>query len=134
MFCFTRAAGAARPLHARSALTRTLPRFARCGPFGPAAGPSGPLRALRARCGRFAPAGLFAWLLVVARLPGWSWQPVCPATFLPGSNPVVSSGQGIWNMHIFREEADFDGPGPWEGLPDPEIEVSDANILFLIEK
>ena len=51
------------------------------------------VRALRARCGRFAPAGLFAWLLVVARLPGWSWQPVCPATFLPGSNPVVSSGQ-----------------------------------------
>ena len=47
MFCFTRAAGAPRPLHARSALTRTLPRFARCGPFGPAAGPSGPLRALR---------------------------------------------------------------------------------------
>ena len=59
------------------------------------AGPSGPLRALRARCGRFAPAGLFAWLFVVARLPGWSWQPVCPATFLPGSNPVVSSGQEV---------------------------------------
>ena len=45
------AAGAPRPLRGRSAPTRTLPRYARCGPFGPAAGPSG-------RCGRFAPAGL----------------------------------------------------------------------------
>ena len=41
-------------------LTRTTPRFARCGPFGPAAGPSGPLRALRARYGRFAPIFAFA--------------------------------------------------------------------------
>ena len=49
MFCFTRAAGAPRPLHARPVLTRTTPRFARCGPFGPAAGPPGPLRALRVR-------------------------------------------------------------------------------------
>ena len=63
------------------------------------AGPSGPLRALRARCGPSWPAAGAsppqgsAWLLVVARLPGWSWQPVCPATFLPASNPVVSSGQ-----------------------------------------
>ena len=53
VFCFTRAAGAPRPLRAlparcgrsapaagRSAPTRTLPRYARCGPFGPAAGAS----------------------------------------------------------------------------------------------
>mgnify|MGYP001373869470 CR=1 FL=1 len=30
---------------------------------------------------------------------------------------------GIYNL--FQEEADLNGPGPWEGLPDPKIEVSD---------
>ena len=58
---------------------------ARCGPFGPAAGPSGPLRPLRARCGPFAPAGLapraplatgaqlgaFPRLVLAARFPGY---------------------------------------------------------------
>ena len=42
---FGPAAGAPRPLHARSVLTRTTPRFARCGPFGPAAGASRPSHA-----------------------------------------------------------------------------------------
>ena len=33
---------------------------------------------------------------------------------------------------IFRQgEADFNGLGPWEGLPDPEIEVSDPKYIFL---
>ena len=32
---------------------------------------------------------------------------------------------GAGDPQIFRDKADFNGPGPWEGLPDPKIQVSD---------